>query len=118
MKKLNYLLVAAAAVATVNTTFSARAGEPLLSPRAQSNQTRTVPAGTSANDPDLIREWQNLPGSPRAKELAYSHRTVPASGPSIDLAHAPRPTLSPRDSRYEAALRDNAMKKFEIAPLK
>jgi len=118
MKKLNYLLVAAAAVATVTTTFSARAGEPLLSPRAQSNQTRTVPAGTSANDPDLIRDFQNRPGSPKSKQLADSVRTIPGSGPSIDLAHAPRPTLSPKDSRYEAALRENAMKKFEIAPLK
>ena len=115
MKKLNYLLVAAAAVVTLNTTFSAQAAEPLLSPRAkeQADSLRKVPGTTTEM---LDRSVQ--PGTPKGRELAYSLRKVPSTGPSIDLAHAPRPTLSPKDPRYDTVLRENAERQFQVAPLK
>ena len=115
MKKTILLAIAAASIFTL--TVSAQAGEPLLSPRAQeqANSLRKV-VGTTA---DMIDRSVKV-GSPKAIELAYSLRKVPSTGPSIDLAHAPRPTMSPKDSRYEVALRDNAAKQLEvqIAPLK
>lgn len=115
MKRWNYLLVAAAAVVTLNVAFSAQAGEPLLSPRAkeQADSLRKVPGATTEM---LDRSVQ--PGTPKGRELAFSLRKVPSTGPSIDLAHAPRPTLSPKDSRYDSALRENAAKQFQVAPLK
>lgn len=116
MKKTILLAIAAAGIFTL--TFSAQAGEPLLSPRAQeqANSLKRV-AGTTSSD--MIDRSVKV-GSPKAIELAYSLRKVPSTGPSIDLAHAPRPTMSPKDSRYEVALRDNAAKQLEvqIAPLK
>jgi len=59
-----------------------------------------------------------LPGTPKGRELAYSLRKVPSTGPSVDLAHGPRPWLSPKDPRYETALRELRAKEFYIAPLK
>ena len=114
MKRLNYL-VAAAAVA-LGVTLSAQAGEPLLSPRAkeQAYSLRTVPAA-----PNQVNLALNRPaGNAKAWELAQSLRTVPSSGPSIDIAHAPRPTLAPRDPRFEAAWRANAESQFQVAPVK
>lgn len=115
MKSVKYLLVAAAAVVTLNATFSAQAGEPLLSPRAkeQADSLRKVP-GTTA---DMI-DRSIQPGTPKGRELAYSLRKVPSTGPSIDLAHGPRPTLSPKDPRYEQAARELRQQQFQVAPLK
>lgn len=36
----------------------------------------------------------------------------------LDLAHAPRPITASKDPDFEQKLRDNARKKFELAPLK
>jgi endo-alpha-1,4-polygalactosaminidase (GH114 family) len=113
MKKTILLAVAAAGMFTF--AASTQAGEPLLSPRAQSNQIRVV-AGTSVNDVNLAT---NRPvGNAKAWELAQSLKRVPSTGNNVDLAHAPRPTMSPKDSRYETALRENATKQFQVAPLK
>jgi hypothetical protein len=114
MKTTKHLLVAA--VAAVTLTLSAQAGEPLLSPRAKelADSLRKVPS--SGASVDLARNIQY--GNAKARELTYSLRKVPSTGPSIDLAHAPRPTLSPKDPRYETALRANATREFQIAPLK
>ena len=115
MKTMKHLLVAAAAVVTLTLTSNAQAGEPLLSPRAkeQADSLRKV-AGTTTDTID--RSIQ--PGTPKGRELAYSLRKVPSTGPSVDLVHAPRPTLSPKDPRFETAWRENAVKEFQIAPLK
>jgi len=113
MKTMKHLLVAAAAALTL--TVGAQAGEPLLSPKAKdlADSLRKVPGTT----PDLIdRSVQS--GSPKGRDLAYSLRKVPSTGPSIDLAHAARPTLSPKDPGFETAWRENAVKVFQIAPLK
>lgn len=114
MKKTIMLAVAAAGIFTL--AASAQAGEPLLSPRAQeqANSLRRVP--TVASDVNLAK---NRPvGNAKAWELAQSFKTVPSTGNNIDLAHAPRPTMSPKDPRYEAALRENATRNFQVAPLK
>lgn len=113
MKKT--LLLAVAVTGIFSFAASANAGEPLMSPRAkeQAYSLRKVPGTT----PDMIDRSVKL-GSPRALELAHSLRKVPSTGPSIDLAHAPRPTMSPKDPRYETALRANAVREFQIAPVK
>lgn len=114
MKKTILLAIATAGIFTF--AASAQAGEPLLSPKAkeQANSLRRVP--TVASDVNLAK---NRPvGNAKAWELARSFRKVPSTGPNIDLAHAPRPTMSPKDPRYQAALRENATKSFQVAPLK
>lgn len=114
MKKTTLLAVAAAGIFTL--TASAQAGEPLLSPRAQeqANSLRKVPS--VASDVNLAT---NRPvGNAKAWQQAQSLKRVPSTGNNIDLAHAPRPTMSPKDPRYETALRENATKTFQVAPLK
>ena len=59
-----------------------------------------------------------LPGSPKGRELACSLRNILSTGPSVDLAHGPRPKMSPKDLRYEAALHELHARKFQVAPLK
>lgn len=114
MKKTILLTVAAAGILAL--TSSVQAGEPLLSPRAKANQIARV-SGVNT-DRNLVSGWY-------AGAAYKAFNTAPnmvASGPvpDIDLAHAPRPTMSPKDPRYEAALRANAASQAEvqIAPLK
>ena len=110
------LLLAVAVVSALTFTASANAGEPVLSPKAkeQAYSLRKVPA--VASDVNLATNRPN--GNAKAWELAQSFRKLPSTGNNIDLAHAPRPTLSPKDPRYETALRENAAKTFQVAPLK
>lgn len=127
MKTVKYLLVAAVAAVTLNATLSAQAAEPLLSPRAKAlaYSLRKVPSvkkvPSAKSDVNLAK---NRPmGNAKVWALARSFRKVPSTGPSIDLAHAPRPTMSPKDPRFEAAWRANAVRElrqqqFQIAPLK
>ncbi len=114
MKTLKYLV--AAAVVTVSVAVSAQAGEAFLSPRAkeQADSLRKVPAVPNQVNLALDRPA----GNAKAWELARSVRSVPSTGPSIDIAHAPRPTLAPRDPRFEAAWRANAESQFQVAPVK
>ncbi|MCL4789206.1 MAG: hypothetical protein KJ070_20825 [Verrucomicrobia bacterium] len=109
------LLLAAATLAILTAVNSASAAEPLLSPKAKAlaDSLRTVPGSTT----DMI-DRSVVPGSPKGRELAYSLRKVPSTGPSVDLAHGPRPTMSPKDPRYETALRELRAKEFYVAPLK
>ena len=114
MKKT--ILLAVAAVGALTFAASVQAGEPLLSPKAkeQAYSVRKVPAVASA-----VNLATNRPnGNAKAWEVAQSFRKVPSTGNTIDLAHAPRPTMSPKDPRYETALRENATKTFQVAPLK
>ena len=111
----NKLLLAAATLAILAAVNSASAAEPLLSPKAKAlaDSLRTVPGSTA----DMIDRSVG-PGSPKGRELAYSLRKVPSTGPSVDLAHGPRPLLSPKDPRYETALRELRAREFQVAPLK
>ena len=114
MKTLNKVVVAAAAVVALNFTLTARAVEPLLTPRAQGNQIHHV-SGTN-NDPDLamIRPL----GTPRQVEFAKSLQRVPGTNNDVDLVHGPRPTMSPRDPRYEMAMKQLRDQQFQVAPVK
>ena len=116
MKTLKNLLVAAAAVVTLNASLSAQAAEPLLSPKAKAlaDSLRKVPAIASGVNLATDRPI----GNARAWELERSLRTVPSTGRSIDLAHGPRPLLSPKDPRYEMASRELWQQQFQVAPLK
>jgi hypothetical protein len=104
-----------AIVAAVGLTFAGRAqaGEPALSPKAAQLRYdfRTVPGTTS----DMIDRSVKA-GAPKALALAHELRKVPSTGPSIDLAHGPRPLLSPKDPRYDQELR--RLQEVQIAPLK
>jgi hypothetical protein len=115
MKTLHQLVIAAAVAAAINVASSARADEPLFSPKAKENQIRTM-SSVAANEPNLAA---NRPaGNAKAADLAQSFRTVHSMGPSVDIAHAPRPNLSPKDSNFEAAWRANAQQQYQVAPLK
>jgi hypothetical protein len=109
------LLLAAATVAVLTAFNASSAEEPLLSPKAKAlaDSLRTVPGSTM----DMI-DRSVLPGSPKGRELAYSLRKVPRTGPSVDLAHGPRPLLSPKDPRYDTTLRELRASEFQVAPLK
>lgn len=111
MKKTLILAVAVAGVFTLN----ANAGDAVISPKAkeQADSLRKVPGTTT----DMIDRSVKL-GSPKQVEFAASLRKVPSTGTTVDLAHAPRPTMSPKDPRFETALRANAEREFQIAPVK
>lgn len=113
MKTKLLLVTAAAVLAAVS---SASAVEPLLPPKARAlaDSLRKVPAVSSGVDLTKDRPI----GNAKAWELARSLRTVPGTGSGVDLAHGPRPLLSPKDPRYELAVRELRAKNFHIAPLK
>jgi len=109
------LLLATATAALLTAVNTASADEPLLSPRAKANQIRVVP-GLSANDVNLVT---NRPiGNAKARAHAQTLQTVPSTGPSVDLAHVPRATLSPKNLRYEQVARELRESNFQVAPLK
>lgn len=109
------LLLAATTLAILTAVNSTSAAEPRLSPRAKAlaDSLRTVPGSTMDMVDRAVRS-----SSPRGRELAYSLRKVPGTGSGIDLAHGPRPTMSPKDPRYETALRELRARAFQVAPLK
>ena len=108
------LLLAVAVAGVLSFAVGANAGEPLMSPRARAlaDSPRKIPRTT----PDMIDRSVKA-GSPRAIGLANSLRKVPSTASTVDLVHAPRPTLSPKDPRFETAWREN-VKEFQIAPVK
>jgi|JI10StandDraft_1071094.scaffolds.fasta_scaffold544448_2 hypothetical protein len=110
------ILLAVALTSMLTLASSGQAGEPVLSPKAKEHaySVRKVPA--VASDVNLATNRPN--GNAKAWEMAQSLKRVPSTGSTIDLAHAPRPTMSPKDPRYETALRENATKTFQVAPLK
>ncbi|MGE3312723.1 MAG: hypothetical protein AB7O66_22365 [Limisphaerales bacterium] len=107
------LVLTAAAATLLSTMNTAQADEPLLSPRAKANQIRTV-TGTSKDKLDR----SITSGSPKGIAMAESLRKVASAGPTVDLAHGPSPTLSPKDPRYEQAVRELREAQFQVAPLK
>ena len=114
MNDMKNPLLLAATAATLLTAFNTvSAGEPAQSPRAKSNQIRTIEGVT---DDKLDRAIQ--PGTPKSRDLAESLHRVPRTGPSIDLAHGPRPNLSPKDPRYDQVARELRVMEFQVAPLK
>ena len=110
------LLFAVAVVGVLTFAGNTFAGDALLSPKAKAlaDSLRKVPAVASGVNLAIDRPI----GNARAWELERSLRTVPSTGRSIDLAHGPRPLLSPKDPRYEMALRELWQQQFQVAPLK
>jgi hypothetical protein len=112
MKNVNKVLMAAVVAVALTTVNYAKADGALLSPRAQGNQIHIV-AGSSVNDPDLLA---NRPvGNARAWSSALS-LTKTSETNTTDLAHGPKPTMSPRDPRYAQAVQE--LREVQIAPLK
>lgn len=113
MKKSTLLLVVAAAALITGVT-RVSAGEPVLSPRAKANQIR-VAAGSSA----AVNLATHRPiGNAKAWAHAQSLQKVTRTGAKVDLAHGPRPALSPKDPRFEQVARELRNAKFQVAPLK
>lgn len=105
-------LLAAVTVALLTVINTASAAEPVHSPKgkALADSLRKVPGSTTDTIDRSIGS-----GSPKGREMAYALRKVPHTGPGVDLAHRPRPWLSPKDPRYERELRAG---EFYVAPLK
>jgi hypothetical protein len=79
MKKSKVMLAAAvgATLALVNQANAIQKHDPQF-------QARPV-YGTSAHDPNMIRDLQNQPGSPKAKKDWYARNVVPSSADSRNL---------------------------------
>lgn len=116
MKNLNLILMAAVAATAFTSVNRAQADEPFLSPRAKANQIHYAPSGSSINDPDLVKDRP----AGNAKAWAQKHRatTFPGTESTVDLVHGPRPTMSPKDPRYEQAARKLREAQYQVAPLK
>jgi len=114
MKNLNRVLAAAVVAVTFTTASRATANEPFLSPRAKANQVHFAPSGSSINDPDLVKDRP----FGNAKAWAQTHRatTVHGTESTVDLVHGPRPTMSPKDPRYEQEAR--RLRELQVAPIK
>jgi len=92
-------------------TTSAQAGSPKGDQWAENHQ---KVAGTTPN----MLDRSVKPGSPKASQWAEAHEAAPSAGREVDYANAPRPTLSPKDSRYDMVWHENAVQDVQIAPLK
>ncbi|HXT12589.1 MAG TPA: hypothetical protein VN873_13580 [Candidatus Angelobacter sp.] len=110
-------LILAVVVSAFTLAASAYAGDAVMSPKAQelADSLKMAPGST----PDMLdRSLKSAP--PKVVAMRESLRTVPSAGPTVDLAHAPRPTMSPKDPQFEMAWRSNAMMQsdIQVAPLK
>jgi hypothetical protein len=114
MKKTILLAVAVAGIFTL--AASAQASDTFMSPRAQAQADSLKKVSGTNND---VIDRPVLSGSPKSIALAQSLRKVAGTDNDLDLAHAPRPTMSPRSPGYAAALHDNAVnQQIQVAPLK
>jgi hypothetical protein len=90
---------------------SAPAGTPKGNQLAENHQ---QVAGTTS---DVLNRSVKT-GSPKASQWVEAHQTAVGTRLDVDFVHATRPTLSPKDSRFETAWRENAVREFQIARLK
>jgi Ni/Co efflux regulator RcnB len=104
MKKIILLAVAVAGVFTL--VASAQASDAFMSSRAQEQADSLKKV--SGMTPDMIDRSVQL-GSPKSIALAQSLRKVAGTNNDLDLVHGLRPTMSPKNPGYEAALRENAI---------
>ena len=115
MKKT--LILAVAVVSAFTFAASARAGDVVMSPKAQeqADSHKTV----SGMTPDMI-DRSIRSGSPKQVEQAMSMHMASGQNTSVDLAHAPRPNLPAKDPNYDVAWRENALNQsnMQVAPLK
>jgi hypothetical protein len=82
MKNVNKVLLAASLAVTVMGVNRALANDAFLSPRAQANQIRTVPAST-VGDPNLTADRAS--GNAKAAALAGDFRRLAGSNGDMNL---------------------------------
>jgi hypothetical protein len=119
MKSTNLIAIAALIVSAITLPASAHSETEFStrSPKAQSfrDEYKKVSSG-SVNDPNLLA---NRPvGNAKAWELMKSLRSVTTTPGDLDLAHASRPNVPAKSSRYDTVLMENAQRTFQVAPLK
>ena len=114
MKKINKILMVVVVATAFTAVNRAQADEPFLSPRAKANQIRHAPSGSSINDPDLVKD--RPAGNARAWAQTHRLQATPGAASTVDLAHGPRPTISPKDPRYEQEAR--RLRELQVAPIK
>lgn len=107
------LLVAVAVYGVLGYAGSTRAADVAMSPKGQAfaESLRTVPGAST----DMI-DRSVKSSSPKGIAQAESQRSVSSVGRNIDLAHGARPSLSPKDPRYDQELR--RLQESQVAPLK
>ncbi|MBX3747014.1 MAG: hypothetical protein KF833_17025 [Verrucomicrobiae bacterium] len=98
------IAVLAVALAMGSVTLTSAAVSPLWSPKAQAlaDSVRVVPAPGNA----ASRHMERPIGNAKAWTLARSLRQVAATGPTVDLVRAQRPSLPLKHPRYAEALRE------------
>lgn len=121
------ILLAIAAAGVFTFTASAQTGDagitasPKLSQFLNESETRMVkgtPSTAVASVGYRATGRDGLTASPKLRHLIDDSRGVASTGPTVDYVHAPRPTMSPKDPRFESAWRANAEREFQVAPLK
>jgi len=115
MNDMKTTLLLAATVVVLTSLNVASAAEPLLSPKAKALADSLLPPPGITTD---MMDRSIPPGSPKGRELAYSLRKVPSTGPRVNLVRGPRPVLSPKDPRYETAVHELRATEFQVAPMK
>ena len=107
----NSLILTVAVAGVFALVVGAQAGSPKGDQWAENHQK------VSGTTPDMLDRLVKT-GSPKAQAFAEGHRTVVGTRQDVDYVHATRPRLSPKDSRFETAWRENAVNEYQIAPLK
>lgn len=126
MKTTKNLLIALSAVTLLSLTGNANAQATgadgiTASPKGRqflNEMVKGTPSTTVAYVGYQATGRDGITASPKLRQIIDDSRGVASTGSTTDFAHAPRPTLSPKDPRYEAAWRANAERKFQIAPVK
>jgi hypothetical protein len=122
MKRI--LLIVATVAGAFTIAASAQAGSPKGDEQAAAHKTVVMttttdqtakPVGYQAVGDDGIAaspKFRQMLDERKAREMAVN------AGQDVDYVHAPRPTLAPKDARFDAAWHANAIPEIQVAPLK
>ena len=122
MKTFNTVISGIAIALAMGLANATHADQPGMRQRAAANHFELSRRSSdtpkvSSTQPNPMKE--RITGRGKAwAQFHESRKPVVGGGPSIDLAHAPRPITASKDPDFEKTLRENARKQFEIAPLK
>jgi hypothetical protein len=124
MKRI--LLIAAAVVGTLSVTASAQAGSPKGDQWAENHRTvaATTPPDQAVKPTSVGYQAvgdDGIAASPKFRQMLDERKAremAVGTGRDVDYAHARRPALSPKDSRYDMVWHENAVQDVQIAPLK
>jgi hypothetical protein len=119
------LLIAAAVLGTLTLTASAQAGSPKGNAWAEAHKKVATTTATDQTAKPISVGYRavgddGIAASPKFRQMLDDRKAremAVRTGPEIDYANAPRPALSPHDSRFEAAWRANAVQEIQVAPL-